>query len=424
MTDRQGLPRRIGVFGSGLLSFNGIVGASIFALPAVLLADWGSFSPFMFLIVGLAALLVIVPFTNSAATFPESGGPATYGLVYGKLAAFELGWIYYVARVAGFGANTNVLVDYVGRWWDAVQQGLGRSLLIVVFCAGLAAINILGMKRAIRVIGGFTVLKTLPLIVAAIAALFILGPPPAPDSPASVDTFEAGFLVVFYAFVGFENAVVPAGETKSPRVTLPKAIIATTLITAALYFLVQLAFVTAFQDRPPAGAAPLVDMGAIVAGPTGALLLTFAAICSLIGNLLAGSAAAPRITYAMGERGDLPAWFGAVNARLKSPANSIVFTALIVAVLALTGSFVWLAVMSTLARMLIYASTIAALPFVEARPRLTALHWISGAAGIAICLWGAAQAKADAWIALLALSAAGLVLYAIAARSLHRARQA
>ena len=414
MTDRQGLPRRIGVFGSGLLSFNGIVGASIFALPAVLLVDWGSFSPFMFLIVGLAALLVIVPFTNSAATFPESGGPATYGLVYGKLAAFELGWIYYVSRVAGFGANTNVLIDYVGRWWSGVQEGLGRALLIVAFCAGLAVINILGMKRAIRVIGGFTVLKTLPLIVAAVGALFLLGPPPAPESPASLDTFEAGFLVVFYAFVGFENAVIPAGETKSPRLTLPRAIIATTVFTAALYFLVQLAFVTAFQNRPPAGAAPLVDMGAIVAGPIGALFLTFAAICSLIGNLLAVSACAPRITYAMGERGDLPSWFGAVSARFKSPANSIVFMTIIVAPLALTGSFVWLAVVSTLARMLIYGSTIAALPLKEDRPRLTALHWISGIVGIVVCIWAAAQADTEAWMTLGVLAGAGLLLYSIA----------
>lgn len=423
MSERPSLPRRIGVFGSGLLSFNGIVGASIFALPAVMLADWGSFSPFMFLIVGLAALLVIVPFANSAATFPDSGGPATYGLVYGRFAAFDLGWIYYVARVAGFGANTNVLVDYVARWWSGVADGFGRGSLIAAICAGLAIINILGIRRAIRVIGGFTVLKTLPLILVAVAALLLLGPPPAPGAPASFDTFEAGFLITFYAFVGFENAVVPAGETKNPRLALPRAIIATTMITAALYFLVQLAFVTAFPGQPPEGAAPLIDMGLVVAGPIGAVLLTFAAICSLLGNLLAGSAATPRITYAMGERGDLPAWFGAVNSKFLSPANSIIFMAVVVAVLAITGSFVWLAVVSTLARLVIYVATIAALPLNKDRPRLTLLHWISGTAGIAICLWGAAQAKADAWIALLALAALGLLLSAIAALRIRPARK-
>ena len=101
------LERTIGLGGSALLSFNGAVGAAIFALPATLLVDWGPLSPWLFLVVGVAALLVVVPFTRTAAAFSESGGPATYGLVYGRLGAFQLGWIYYVARTAGFAANTH-----------------------------------------------------------------------------------------------------------------------------------------------------------------------------------------------------------------------------------------------------------------------------------------------------------------------------
>jgi basic amino acid/polyamine antiporter, APA family len=116
----------------------------------------------------------------------------------------------------------------------------------------------------------------------------------------------------------------------------------------------------------------------------------------------------------MGERGDLPAWFAAVNTKFISPANSILFMTVVVAALSLTGSFVWLAVVSTLARMIIYIATIAALPLVEGRPLLTTAHWISGAAGIAICLWGVAQATSDSWWTLIALSAAGLLLYATA----------
>ena len=414
-----GLRRAIGPIGSGLLSFNGIVGASIFALPATLLVDWGTASPLLFLIVGLAALLVIIPFANSAAVFPQSGGPATYGLVYGRLAAFELGWVYYVARVSGFAANLNVLVDYVARWLTGAQGGYFRAALIVATCAALAIINIVGVKRAMRVLAGFTLLKTLPLILIPLAALVVFGPPPAPVAQGSIGNFEAAFLLTFYAFVGFENAVVPAGETKNPKLILPRAVIATTILTAGLYFLVQLAFVTVF-DTAPKGSAPLVELGSAVAGPAGAILLTFAAICSLFGNLLAGTAAAPRITHAMGQRGDLPAWFGAVNSRFVTPANSIVFLCVIVIGLALSGSFVWLAVISTLARMIVYVATIATLPLAEGRPRLSLLHWLSGAVGIAICLWGAAQATQSTWMTFAALAAAGVPLYLIAASKTRR----
>lgn len=418
------LKRALGALGSGLLSFNGVLGASIFALPAALLVDWGSFSPFMFLIVGATALLVIIPFANSASVFPESGGPAEYGLVYGRFAAFELGWVFYIARLAGFGANTNVLADYVARWWSGAEEGIGRAVFIVAIWAAFTAVNIIGLRRAVRVLGGFTLLKTLPLLLVAGAAIILLGPPPSPQAPVSIDKFEAGFLIIFYAFVGFENAVIPAGETKNPKLTLPRALVGTTIVTATLYFVVQLAFVTAFPDGAPEGTAPLVDMGRVVAGPIGASVLTLAAICSLLGNLLAGAAATPRVTYALAKRGDLPAWFAVVNPKFVSPANSIVFIAVAAMALSLTGSFVWLAVVSTLARMIVYIATIAALPLTEGRPRLTILHWVSGIAGIGICLWGVAQAKSESWITLIALSIVGLILYAVATRTLRTVKPA
>jgi basic amino acid/polyamine antiporter, APA family len=119
----------------------------------------------------------------------------------------------------------------------------------------------------------------------------------------------------------------------------------------------------------------------------------------------------------MGVRGDLPGWFASVSSRFATPANSIAFLALASAALAISGSFVWLAVVSTLARMFVYAVTIAALPRAPERPPITALHWASGAIGVAVCAWATAQADARAWLTLAALAVAGLVLYALASLS-------
>ena len=211
--------------------------------------------------------------------------------------------------------------------------------------------------------------------------------------------------------------VVPAGETKRPAVTLPRAILITIAATAALYFVVQLAFVTAFPDGPPAGDSPLIDLGARLAGPLGAAILTLAAVFSLAGNLHGNMTATPRVTHAMGESGDLPAWFSRVSSRYSTPANSILFMAAFAIVLALSGSFVWLAVISTLARLVVYAATIAALPRAPERPALTALHWVSGGVGIVLCGYAAMQADLRAWSTLAALALGGLLLYALAARA-------
>ncbi len=218
-------------------------------------------------------------------------------------------------------------------------------------------------------------------------------------------------LLALYAFIGFENSTATAGETRAPRATIPRALLATIAVTACLFFLVQLGFAAAFPAGAPESTAPLVDMGALLAGPIGAIIVTFAALASLTGNLHSNLAATPRVTQAMGERGDLPAWFGAISPRFGTPANSIFFLGLLAAALALSGGFVWLAVVSTLSRLIVYGVTSATL-FRGSAGKL----WIGLAAvAIAACLWLAAQAEPVAWATLLALAAAGLILYASSA---------
>jgi basic amino acid/polyamine antiporter, APA family len=287
--------------------------------------------------------------------------------------------------------------------------------------AGFALINILGVRSAMKVLGGLTFLKTLPLILAALAALAIAGAPaPGPLPPLS--DVEAGVLIVFYAFVGFENATVTAGETRNPERTLPKALLGTIATVAFLYFLVQLAFVAFFPTGLETGAeAPLLALGEQLIGPAGALILGITAMFSLAGNLHGNMAATPRVTFAMAERGELPAWLAKIHQRFDTPAASILFFAALVATLAVSGSFVWLAVVSTLARMIVYGVTIVALPRAPERPaKLTASHWGISALGLLTCALVAAQADAKTWLTLGVLAGVGLLLYLLA--SLARSR--
>ena len=395
-----------------MLAFNGAIGASIFALPATLAADFGTWAPLLFPLVGLASLLIAIPFSRSVAAFPQSGGPAAYGRVFGRFAGFELGWVYYMARATAFAANLNVLVAYISRWWMGAESGTLRIALMLGVVAGFTAINILGVRPAMRVLAGFTVLKTVPLILAAVAALVVAGVP-APGPLPALTEVEAGVLIVFYAFVGFENATVTAGETRNPKRTLPQALLGTIGSVALLYFVVQLAFVAFFPAGLDSGAeTPLLAFGERLIGPAGALILGMAAIFSLAGNLHGNIAATPRLTFAMAERGELPAWFGLVHRGFETPAASILFFGALVAALAVSGSFVWLAVVSTLARMIVYAVTILALPHAPERPpSLSRSYWALAAIGVLVCALVALQADGKAWLTLGALSAAGVLLY-------------
>lgn len=418
------LHRQIGSGGAFLLAFNGVVGGAIFALPAVLARDFGAFSPWLFPIVGTALLLIAIPFARSAARFPHNGGPALYGAAFGRFAGFELGWLYYLARMVSFAANANVLAAYLARWWAPADDGAVRVALILFVCVMLVIVNISGTKRAIRLLGGLTLVKGLPLLGIAVAAILLSIPLPSPGPPPAFTAFEAGVLLAFYAFMGFESVVVPAGETKRPERALPLAIFATLASTTLLYFLVQLAYVAALPGGSADESAPLIDLGRAVAGPAGAAVLTLAAIASLGANLHGAMTSSARVTSGMAEIGDLPRWFGKVHSRFLTPHNSIAFFGAGAAALAIVGTYFWLIVISALARLFVYAVTIAALPRAPGVGRVPVWLYLVGAGGIAFCVLVAAQATAEAWRTLGLLAFAGAVLYAIASRSGASSRDA
>jgi amino acid transporter len=406
------LRRDIGFFGSAFLAFNGVVGAGIFALPEKLYSQFGAFSPFLFPLFGLLVLVVAVPFARVASRFPVSGGPVVYAATFGPAASFQAGWIYYVARVTALAANTNVLITYLATLWAPLDAGVARILAMIAACGLLTFINVVGVKRAVRALDALTLLKALPLVALAMIGLIVAGGSiEAPTAPP-LSQVEVAALLILYAFVGFENSVVPAGETADAQRTVPRALITTIVATAALYFLVQLSYV-AVMDPGAGGDAPLVSFGEALLGPVGGLILTAAAVFSLLGNISGGLTATPRTTFAMARDGLLPRWFGRVSERYRTPANSILFMGLMVLLLAATGSFVWLAVVSTLARMVVYSISIAALPRVSEEGASRPIIYAMVAAALAVCLWAAFQSELQSWITLAALIAAGTVLYLV-----------
>ena len=91
-----------------------------------------------------------------------------------------------------------------------------------------------GRRRAVRVLDLLTLLKALPLIALALWGLaWSAGSWPAPGPPPPFTAMEAAALIILYAFVGFENSVVPADETADARRTIPRALIVTLVSTAA-----------------------------------------------------------------------------------------------------------------------------------------------------------------------------------------------
>lgn len=407
-----------------MLVLNGIVGAGIFALPGTLLAQFGAFSPWIIVIFGAFVVLVALPLGEVAGFFDRTGGPVAYTEeAFGPFVSFQTGWTYYIAKLSSSAANIAVFAAYAAAFWPVLGDGLPRALLIVAVIGAITAINIAGVKRTAAALDAFGVLKIVPLLVLAVPAAILYGfKGGAPIVLPQFGEVGRASLLIFYAFVGFEISLFVGGETKDAKRTIPRALIVTILATVALYFVVQFAYAAAMQGTG-GGEAPLVAFGRKLIGPAGAVVMIAAALFSIAGNIVGATAASARVTFALAAGGTLPGWFANVNARFATPANSILFIGTAVALLALSGSFVSLAVVSSLARLWVYSASIATLPVIRkkrgALPRAGLSRVLSPAVfagGLLFCFWAILQSTLDSWWLFGALVLAGTGLYALARR--------
>lgn len=421
VADSKGqLIRGIGILGGALLVLNGMIGAGIFALPSAVAVELGTFSPWLFLAAGVLIITVVLTFAELSSYFRISGGPVLYATrAFGSLIGFSTGWIYYVSRAAALAANSNAMAIYLGALSPWFATNIGRAFVIIAVCAGLTLVNVLGVKDGVRTLAVFTVLKIVPLLIMILLGLQYVSPEILfPDNLPTIDDLGGTMLLLIYAFVGFETVLITAGETAKPKVTIPSTLIVTVIATGLLYFLIVLVYVSVFAGEFTESAT-LVDVGRKLAGPVGAIAITMAAVFSIGGNLSSIMLAVPRLTLSMAEHQLLPRWFGHLHAKYSSPANSIMFLGAMSAILALSGSFVRLAIASSLTRLITYVVCIAALPVIKGQAdRLTverAFHikggYIIPIIAFGLCLWMISHSSADSWTLVGGLLVAGLVLY-------------
>ena len=399
----------MGKWGAVFLSLNGMIGAAIFGLPGKLDAAVGPFAPWLLLIAGGGVMLIALCYADLATRFEATGGSQLYaGAAFGQFVGFQTGWLIYASRAAALGANATVLSAYAGALWPP----LDGPATIIVTVAAITLINIVGLKRAIDVLGGLTLLKLLPLLLLVLLGLGTMVPVAAPLP--RFDAVEGIALAALYAFVGFEAATVPAGETRDPRRAIPIALLASVAGVTLLYVLVQLVYSAAGVGQSE---TPLAALAEYQMGPAGTTLLGLTAIVSVLGNQLSLVTSTSRLTYGMAEQGLLPRWFAHVSPRFATPSASIATLGALGLGLALSGSFVFLAVVSSLARLFAYLACVAAVPrldFVDQRVRWGRGVALPLAAG-SLCLWAAAQSNPSEWLAFGAFVVAGTILYGLAA---------
>lgn len=419
MTEEK-LVRGLGRWDLTAVVINTIIGAGIFGLPAKVFTQIGSYSLIAFVVCAMIIGLIVLCYSEVASRFSATGGPYLYARqAFGPAVGFEVGWLYWIVRVATFAANCNLLVTYLGFFIPGANEGAFRIALVSLVVLIITVVNLLGIRESAVMTNIFTVGKLVPLFIFAVVGMFFIQPGNFSfDAVPQYGAFSSAVLLLIYAFVGFEASVVLAGETKDPGKTLPFGLIAGLLIVAAFYIVIQVVSIGTLPGLA-ASERPLADAAATFLGPMGAAFITVGALVSIFGNLNVGVLSSTRMLFAMSEQRDLPGVFERTHKKFKTPYVAIIVTAVVILILTIQSSFLTAVAIATITRLLVYATTCLALPIFRRRtdlppaPFAVPLGTLAAILSLALIAWLLTNVDyAKEGLAVLIAAGAGLVLFA------------
>jgi APA family basic amino acid/polyamine antiporter len=368
-TERPELIKGLGLYGATSVVAGTMIGTAIFVVPSIMLRQVGS--PAMVVVVwafaGVLSLFGALGYAELGAALPAAGGEYVYiHRAYGPMLGFLYGWTQFiVAKTASIAAIATGFVIYLAYFfpglkevsWEASPSLAGHAVILrltglqvgaTVMILFLSGLNTLGVRRSGAVQTLFTASKLVVL-----AALIVLGLTLGHGSwehfrPVLASGSHGGLLAAFglatvsalYAYDGWNNLNMVAGEVQNPRRNMPAALIIGALLVMAVYVLVNIAYFYVLAPPDVLGTTTVAadaarrflggGGGAFIA--VGVMISTFA---TLNGSILAGS----RVPYAQACDGLFPQALAAVHPRFHTPVASILAQAVIAGLFALTGQY-------------------------------------------------------------------------------------
>ena len=350
------LSRELGVRQLAANVFNYTVGSGIFALPALAVLQLGAAAPLAYLACAAVMALVVLCYAEAGSRVAASGGSYAYvETALGPLFGFIAGCLVLSTGMSAAAAVSSLLARSLLALAPQAPPFLTPALIITLV-ATLVTINVRGVRAGARVIEAITVAKLLPLIAfVAIGAFFITPSNLAWSSTPDIGSVLGTAGVVIFAFAGIEGATIPSGEVKNPARTVPLAVFfalgaATVLYLAIQFVALGILGLELANDRT----TPLASAAAAVVGPVGRTVMIIGAAVSMFGYLSANALSEPRGLFAMSRDHFLPRQLASVHPLHRTPYIAIVVYGVLVAAIAVSGTFEQLAIFANLASLSIY----------------------------------------------------------------------
>ncbi len=322
-----------------LLVVGAVVGDGIYVVGSMGARFLGPAQIVAWMVGGLLAALIALAFVQCSKIDPEVGGSYAYARkAFGPFVGFLAGWSLYFGEWVAISAFPLAFTTYFATL-VAPLSGPEALVLRVGLIGAVTAVNLAGVRQGARANDFLTLAKLLPLLAVAVLGLIFAMTHAgqasghlSPFAPLGWGSFGRAMLPIFWAYAGFELAVLPAGEVRDARRTLPLGLMIGMAIATAVYLGVAFAVVAAIPWQETAGStrpiAPVI--GTIVStfggpGSIGSRAASAGALVSITGVFVVFTLSLARLSYALARDGLFPKPFAWVHAGSGAPYVGILF---------------------------------------------------------------------------------------------------
>ncbi len=357
------LKRTIGLFESTAYGVGIILGAGIYALIGEAAGIAGNALWMSFIFAAIIASLTGLSYAELSSRFPKCAAEFVYTqkAFKNKLLSFLIGFL---TVYGGTVAASTVSLGFAGYFSSIFNTPIVPTAVALI--VALSFLNFFGIKESSR----FNILATL-LEASGLFIIIFLGL----GHFGSVNYLEmppSGFggvlsaaIIIFFAYLGFEALVNMAEETKKPRITVPKSIVLSVLITTIIYVLVSLSVVSLVPANVLAKEKAPLAVVAEASLPGSAFLLQIIALFATSNTVLVMLIVGSRILYGMSKQGVLQECIASIHPERKTPHIAILIFMIFSILFTSIGEIKTVAEMTNFAAFLVFFTINASLIYVR-----------------------------------------------------------
>ncbi|MFA0960499.1 APC family permease [Roseivirga sp. BDSF3-8] len=296
MAKEKKLKRSLGFWDVLMFGVGGIVGAGIYAIIGQAAGLSGNMLWVSFIVAAVVALLTGLSYAEFVSRYPDAGGSFEYikqGL--GEKTALFMSIFMVFTGVVAAAAIAISFSEYLSRLWD-----IPNWTSMVGIIALMAFFNIIGSKYSSYYNGFATIVTLAGLLLVIGVSIPEFGTVDLFKAPSdgAFGSILAGGALIFFSYIGFEDLVKMAEETKKPRKNMPRAVLMSGLIVLVVYVLIAISSLSVLDARELASSSgPLAAVIKTKLGQTGATILAVVALFATSKTVLSNILGTSRLLY-------------------------------------------------------------------------------------------------------------------------------